>query len=157
MAAPPPDLPLLVKQYIRRMLSETGQGMKSMLLDSYTTGIVSCVLSQTEILQKDVRKFPIALHTSDPEEMLSHSPLAQVVLIERLDSDVGEAMLHLKARPEASRGFTPQRSELTRSLPFPAGCVFPKAHCCERDCAQEALQDAKVWRISPMCEPAALR
>lgn len=49
------DLPLLVKQYIRRMLSETGQGMKAMILDSYTMGIVSCVFSQTEILQKDVR------------------------------------------------------------------------------------------------------
>lgn len=58
MASREADLPLLVKQYIRRMLSETGQGMKSLLLDSFTTGIVSCVFSQTEILQKDVRSPP---------------------------------------------------------------------------------------------------
>lgn len=55
----PADLPLLVKQYIKRMLTETGQGMKALLLDGYTTGIVGTVYSQTDILKKDVRSHMI--------------------------------------------------------------------------------------------------
>ena len=65
------DLSYVVRYYIEKMLKDVG-GMKSMLLDSETTRIVSTVYSQSEILEQEV------------------------YLVEKLDSDPGEQLLHLK-------------------------------------------------------------
>ena len=55
MAAPAEKtLGVLVKAYIKAMLSASGPGMKALLLDQYTTAIVGSVFSQTEVLQKEV-------------------------------------------------------------------------------------------------------
>ncbi|XP_044305169.1 vacuolar protein sorting-associated protein 45 [Varanus komodoensis] len=64
---------LAVKQYISKMIEDTGAGMKVLLMDKETTGIVSMVYSQSEILQKEV------------------------YLFERIDSTSRETMKHLKA------------------------------------------------------------
>ena len=65
------DLSYVVRYYIEKMLKDVG-GMKVMLLDSETTRIVSTVYSQSEILEQEV------------------------YLVEKLDSDPGEQLLHLK-------------------------------------------------------------
>ena len=65
------DLSYVVRYYIEKMLKDVG-GMKAMLLDSETTRIVSTVYSQSEILEQEV------------------------YLVEKLDSDPGEQLLHLK-------------------------------------------------------------
>ncbi|XP_028411218.1 vacuolar protein sorting-associated protein 45-like [Dendronephthya gigantea] len=62
-----------VKQYITKMVEDSGSGMKVLLLDKETTGIVSMVYSQSEILQKEV------------------------YLFERIDVPTRETMKHLKA------------------------------------------------------------
>uniref|UniRef100_A0A6I8NEC7 Vacuolar protein sorting 45 homolog n=1 Tax=Ornithorhynchus anatinus TaxID=9258 RepID=A0A6I8NEC7_ORNAN len=62
-----------VKQYITKMIEDSGPGMKVLLMDKETTSIVSMVYSQSEILQKEV------------------------YLFERLDSPNREAMKYLKA------------------------------------------------------------
>ena len=67
------DLSYVVRYYIEKMLKEV-TGMKAMLLDSETTRIVSTVYSQSEILEQEV------------------------YLVEKLDSDPGEQLLHLKVR-----------------------------------------------------------
>uniref|UniRef100_A0A8C8AGZ1 Uncharacterized protein n=1 Tax=Otus sunia TaxID=257818 RepID=A0A8C8AGZ1_9STRI len=64
---------LAVKQYVSKMIEDSGPGMKVLLMDRETTGIVSMVYTQSEILQKEV------------------------YLFERLDSANREAMKHLKA------------------------------------------------------------
>ncbi|XP_030320837.1 vacuolar protein sorting-associated protein 45 isoform X2 [Calypte anna] len=64
---------LAVKQYVSKMIEDSGPGMKVLLMDRETTGIVSMVYTQSEILQKEV------------------------YLFERLDSPNREAMKHLKA------------------------------------------------------------
>lgn len=46
-----------VKQYITRMIKESGAGMKVLLMDKETISIVSMVYSQSEILQKEVYLF----------------------------------------------------------------------------------------------------
>lgn len=46
-----------VKQYVIKMTEQSGPGMKILLLDKETTGIVSMVFSQSEILQKEVYMF----------------------------------------------------------------------------------------------------
>eukprot|EP00891_Asterochloris_glomerata_P009321 jgi/Astpho2/9321/fgenesh1_pm.00142_%23_3_t len=66
------DLSLVVRFYIEKMLKEV-TGMKVLLLDSDTTRIVSTVYSQSEILEHEV------------------------YLVERLDGDQKEQLLHLKA------------------------------------------------------------
>lgn len=71
------DLSYVVRYYIEKMLKEV-TGMKAMLLDSETTRIVSTVYSQSEILEQEV------------------------YLVEKLDSDPGEQLLHLKVRPMRS-------------------------------------------------------
>jgi len=48
-----------VKQYITRMIKESGAGMKVLLMDKETISIVSMVYSQSEILQKEVYLFEI--------------------------------------------------------------------------------------------------
>ncbi len=67
------DLSYVVRYYIEKMLKEV-TGMKAMLLDAETTRIVSTVYSQSEILEQEV------------------------YLVEKLDSDPGEQLLHLKVR-----------------------------------------------------------
>lgn len=62
-----------VKQYVAKMVEDSGSGMKVLLLDKETTGIVSMVYSQSEILQKEV------------------------YLFERIDATNRETMKHLKA------------------------------------------------------------
>ncbi|XP_068027166.1 LOW QUALITY PROTEIN: vacuolar protein sorting-associated protein 45, partial [Melanerpes formicivorus] len=64
---------LAVKQYVSKMIEDSGPGMKVLLMDRETTGMVSMVYTQSEILQKEV------------------------YLFERLDSANREAMKHLKA------------------------------------------------------------
>lgn len=63
---------LAVKQYISKMIDESGPGMKVLLMDKETTSIVSMVYAQSEILQKEV------------------------YLFERIDSPAREMMKHLK-------------------------------------------------------------
>ncbi|CAM9818880.1 unnamed protein product [Lampetra fluviatilis] len=67
------DVVSAVKQYVCKMIGETGPGMKVLLMDKDTTSIVSMVYSQSEILQKEV------------------------YLFERVDSVNREPMKHLKA------------------------------------------------------------
>ncbi|VCX31417.1 unnamed protein product, partial [Gulo gulo] len=62
-----------VKQYVSKMIEDSGPGMKVLLMDKETTGIVSMVYTQSEILQKEV------------------------YLFERIDSQNREVMKHLKA------------------------------------------------------------
>ncbi|KAK3098847.1 hypothetical protein FSP39_023672 [Pinctada imbricata] len=61
-----------IKQYISKMIEESGPGMKVLLMDKETTSIVSMVYAQSEILQKEV------------------------YLFERIDSSGRETMKHLK-------------------------------------------------------------
>jgi vacuolar protein sorting-associated protein 45 len=65
------DLSSVIRFYIDKMLRDV-KGMKAMLLDVDTTRIVSTVYSQSEILEQEV------------------------YLVERLDTDPGEQLLHLK-------------------------------------------------------------
>ncbi|XP_038238424.1 vacuolar protein sorting-associated protein 45 isoform X2 [Dermochelys coriacea] len=62
-----------VKQYVSKMIEDSGPGMKVLLMDKETTSIVSMVYTQSEILQKEV------------------------YLFERIDSLNRETMKHLKA------------------------------------------------------------
>ncbi|XP_068109331.1 vacuolar protein sorting-associated protein 45 [Hyperolius riggenbachi] len=64
---------LAVKQYVSRMIEDSGPGMKVLLMDKETTSFVSMVYTQSEILQKEV------------------------YLFERIDSANRESMKHLKA------------------------------------------------------------
>ncbi|XP_039267692.2 vacuolar protein sorting-associated protein 45-like [Styela clava] len=48
---------LAVKKYISKMIEDTGQGMKMLLMDKETTSIVSMVYAQSEILQQQVYMF----------------------------------------------------------------------------------------------------
>ncbi|XP_064898942.1 vacuolar protein sorting-associated protein 45 isoform X4 [Columba livia] len=64
---------LAVKQYVSKMIEDSGPGMKVLLMDRETTGAVSMVYTQSEILQREV------------------------YLFERLDSAHREPMKHLKA------------------------------------------------------------
>ncbi|XP_062589916.1 vacuolar protein sorting-associated protein 45-like, partial [Saccostrea cucullata] len=66
------NVTLAIKQYISKMIEESGPGMKVLLMDKETTSIVSMVYAQSEILQKEV------------------------YLFERIDSSGRETMKHLK-------------------------------------------------------------
>ncbi|XP_064608238.1 vacuolar protein sorting-associated protein 45-like [Liolophura sinensis] len=63
---------LAVKQYVSKMIDDSGPGMKVLLMDKETTSVVSMVYAQSEILQKEVYMF------------------------ERIDSGGRETMKHLK-------------------------------------------------------------
>uniref|UniRef100_A0A7N8Y1N8 Vacuolar protein sorting-associated protein 45 n=1 Tax=Mastacembelus armatus TaxID=205130 RepID=A0A7N8Y1N8_9TELE len=67
------NVTLAVKQYISKMIENSGPGMKVLLMDRETTSIVSVVYTQSEILQKEV------------------------YLFERIDSQNRDSMKHLKA------------------------------------------------------------
>uniref|UniRef100_A0A4W5R984 Vacuolar protein sorting-associated protein 45 n=1 Tax=Hucho hucho TaxID=62062 RepID=A0A4W5R984_9TELE len=67
------NVTLAVKQYISKMIENSGPGMKILLMDKETTSIVSVVYTQSEILQKEV------------------------YLFERIDSQNRDNMKHLKA------------------------------------------------------------
>uniref|UniRef100_A0AAQ6A6B3 Vacuolar protein sorting-associated protein 45 n=1 Tax=Amphiprion ocellaris TaxID=80972 RepID=A0AAQ6A6B3_AMPOC len=67
------NVTLAVKQYISKMIENSGPGMKVLLMDKETTSIVSVVYTQSEILQKEV------------------------YLFERIDSQSRDSMKHLKA------------------------------------------------------------
>ncbi|XP_065194664.1 vacuolar protein sorting-associated protein 45-like [Sycon ciliatum] len=62
-----------VRQYISKMVQDSGAGMKVLLMDKETTGITSMVFAQSEILQKEV------------------------FLFEKIDTPNRESMKHLKA------------------------------------------------------------
>ncbi|XP_060676539.1 vacuolar protein sorting-associated protein 45 [Hemiscyllium ocellatum] len=64
---------LAVKQYVSKMIEESGPGMKVLLMDKETTSIISMVYTQSEILLKEV------------------------YLFERIESTNRETMKHLKA------------------------------------------------------------
>lgn len=64
---------LAVKQYVTKMIEDSGPGMKVLLMDKETTGVVSMVYTQSEVLQKEV------------------------YLFERIDTSGRETMKHLKA------------------------------------------------------------
>ena len=51
------DVVLAVKNYVSRMINDSGPGMKALLLDQETMGIVSMVYSKSEISQKEVYLF----------------------------------------------------------------------------------------------------
>ena len=71
------DLAAVVRGYVERMLREV-PGMKALLLDAETTQIVSTVYSQSEILEQEV------------------------YLVERLDAESNDQLLHLKvSEPKA--------------------------------------------------------
>uniref|UniRef100_A0A672ZEW7 Vacuolar protein sorting-associated protein 45 n=1 Tax=Sphaeramia orbicularis TaxID=375764 RepID=A0A672ZEW7_9TELE len=67
------NVTLAVKQYVSKMIENSGPGMKVLLMDRETTSIVSVVYTQSEILQKEV------------------------YLFERIDSQNRDSMKHLKA------------------------------------------------------------
>ena len=73
------DLATIVRFYVDKMLKEV-PGMKVLLLDADTTRIVSTVYSQSEILEQEV------------------------YLVERLDADRRDQLLHLKASVTANCG-----------------------------------------------------
>lgn len=77
---PPPEFNLIsyIRDYITKLISGL-QGMKVLLLDKDTSRLVSLVYSQTEIL--------------------SH----EVFLVDRLDKEGRDQLLHLKARGEPLR------------------------------------------------------
>ncbi|XP_069024792.1 LOW QUALITY PROTEIN: vacuolar protein sorting-associated protein 45 [Embiotoca jacksoni] len=51
------NVTLAVKQYISKMIDNSGPGMKVLLMDRETTSMVSVVYTQSEILQKEVYLF----------------------------------------------------------------------------------------------------
>ncbi|XP_033123996.1 vacuolar protein sorting-associated protein 45-like [Anneissia japonica] len=59
---------LAVKQYIAKMVEESGPGMKVLLMDRETISFVSMVYAQSEILQKEVYLFEL-LDTNSREAM----------------------------------------------------------------------------------------
>lgn len=75
---------------------------------------------------------------------------SQVVLVERLDSEVGEPMLHLKVR--RARVLS-RRSDfvLTQIYSFLAGGLLPQAHSAEHHWAKEAPEVPQVRGIPHMC------
>lgn len=48
------DLVTSVRQYVAEMVRQAGPGMKVLLMDRATTGVVSCVYAQSEVMQKEV-------------------------------------------------------------------------------------------------------
>lgn len=71
------DLVDILRNYVERMLRDV-RGMKVLLLDAETTKIVSAVYSQSEILEHEV------------------------YLVQRLDAEVSEQLLHMKVRTESA-------------------------------------------------------
>jgi len=47
-------LPLIIKEYVLKMLNEASAGMKAVILDDFTMNVVSAAFTQTELLQKEV-------------------------------------------------------------------------------------------------------
>lgn len=48
------DLPLVIHEYVRKMLRDASVGMKAFLLDEFTMNVVSAAFTQTELLQMEV-------------------------------------------------------------------------------------------------------
>ncbi len=61
---------LAVKQYVAKMIEESGPGMKVLLMDRDTISYVSMVYAQSEILQKEVYLFELI--NSNAREMMKH-------------------------------------------------------------------------------------
>ncbi|XP_033634914.1 vacuolar protein sorting-associated protein 45-like [Asterias rubens] len=61
---------LAVKQYVAKMIEESGPGMKVLLMDRDTISYVSMVYAQSEILQKEVYLFELL--NSNAREMMKH-------------------------------------------------------------------------------------
>jgi len=64
------DVVLAVKKYVSKMITDSGGGMKVLLMDKETTGIVSVVYARSEILQKEVYLFETI--DSAPKEIMKH-------------------------------------------------------------------------------------
>lgn len=77
------NLSVAIKDYVLRMINDI-QGMKVMLFDKDTAGIVSMVLSQSDILERDV--FLTELIDSETRERMPH--LKAVVFIRPTESNV---------------------------------------------------------------------
>lgn len=60
-----------VRLYITQMIEESGPGMKILLMDKYTTSIVSMVFGQSEILRKEVYLFE-RIDSGNPYEPMRH-------------------------------------------------------------------------------------
>nr|CAB3267643.1 vacuolar protein sorting-associated protein 45-like [Phallusia mammillata] len=67
------DVVLAVKKYVSKMIADSGTGMRVLMMDKETTGIVSMVYTRSEILQKEV------------------------YLFENIGNEHGEVMKHLNA------------------------------------------------------------
>uniref|UniRef100_A0A0N5AKF2 Vacuolar protein sorting-associated protein 45 n=1 Tax=Syphacia muris TaxID=451379 RepID=A0A0N5AKF2_9BILA len=65
------DVVQITQQYISEMVKLAGPGMKVMMMDKETTGIVSCVYSQSEMMQKEVYLFE-RIDSGVPRESLKH-------------------------------------------------------------------------------------
>ena len=65
------DVVTAVKNYVSRMITDTGPGMKALLMDKETTGIVSMVYAKSEISQKEVYLFESidSMHRDDMKHL----------------------------------------------------------------------------------------
>lgn len=67
------DLSLALKLYVTKMIEDSKDGMKLLLMDKMTTSVISMIFTQTEMLQKEV------------------------FLFEHIDTEHREPMKHMKA------------------------------------------------------------
>lgn len=64
------NLPLVIREYVLKMLNEANVGMKALILDDFTMNVVSAAFTQTELLQREV--FLVEkLHVS-PDKKMQH-------------------------------------------------------------------------------------
>eukprot|EP01147_Barroeca_monosierra_P010672 gene10672-2778_t len=85
------DLVKAIRHYVQKMVSDF-DGMKVLLLDKYTTSIISMVYSQSEILQKEV-------YLIEPIDMAQREPMNHmkcVVFIRPTQSSLESLMAELK-------------------------------------------------------------
>eukprot|EP00898_Chlorokybus_atmophyticus_P001079 jgi/Chlat1/1972/Chrsp158S02282 len=92
MASANLDVTSALRDYVSKMLKDI-KGMKSLLLDKDTMGIVSTVYSQNEILQKEV--FLVQLLDAEATESMMH--LKAVVFVRPTNENVWLIKKHLKA------------------------------------------------------------
>ncbi|XP_043232259.1 vacuolar protein sorting-associated protein 45-like [Amphibalanus amphitrite] len=65
------DVIVAARKYITKMIDESGPGMKVLMLDKETTGIVSIVFAQSEMLQQEVYLFE-RLDSDLPPDVMRH-------------------------------------------------------------------------------------
>jgi vacuolar protein sorting-associated protein 45 len=109
-----------VRDYLNRMLTDI-PGMKVLILDAQTVGIISVAMSQSELLQKEV------------------------FLVEKVDAQSKDAMGHLKAvtflRPTAEN-----IQHLKRHLTNPK---FGEYHLCRCSVIPPGI-NARDWNVKEM-------